>query len=132
MADSGCVAVLLPGAFVTLGETQRPPVAAFREHGVPMSIATDCNPGTSPLNSLREAMGLASRVFGLTPEECLAATTREAAKALGLAYDRGTLETGKRADIAVWDVNHPRDLSYWLGASPLERLYIEGRRVALT
>ncbi len=132
MADSGCVAVLLPGAFVTLGETQRPPVAAFRKHGVPMSIATDCNPGTSPLNSLREAMALASRVFGLTPEECLAGTTREAAKALGLAYDRGTLETDKRADIAVWEVGHPRDLSYWLGASPLESLYIQGRIVTLS
>ena len=96
MAGSGTVAVLLPGAYLTLNETQLPPVAALRQHGVPIAVATDCNPGTSPLLSLREAMALASRVFGLTPAECLAGTTREAARALGLGEDRGTLETGKR------------------------------------
>ena len=132
MAESGSVAVLLPGAFITLNETQRPPVAELRQRGVPIAIATDCNPGTSPLNSLREAMALASRVFGLTPEECLAGVTREAALALGLAADRGTLEPGKRADIAIWDVHHPRDLSYWLGVSPLAGLLIAGRNVSLT
>ena len=79
-----------------------------------------------------EAMALASRVFKLTPEECLAGATREAAAALGLAADRGTLEIGKRADIAIWDVNHPRDLSYWLGHSPLAGLFIAGRDVTLT
>jgi len=127
LADAGTVAVLLPGAYLTLGETQPPPVAALRDAGVPMAVATDCNPGTSPLKSLRTAMGLASRQFGLTPEECLAGATREAARALGLAHDRGTLEQGKRADIAIWDVGHPRELAYWLGGSPLSDLLIAGR-----
>ena len=132
MAEAGTVAVLLPGAFLTLNETQRPPVAGLRENSVPMAVATDCNPGTSPLTSLCEAMALASRVFGLTPEECLAGTTREAARALDLEADRGTLETGKRADLAVWDISHPRDLSYWLGSSPLSGLLVAGRDVSLT
>ena len=132
LAAAGSVAVLLPGAYVTLNETQQPPVRALREQGVPIAVATDCNPGTSPLNSLREAMALASRVFGLTPLECLAGTTREAATALGLAADRGTLQIGKRADIAAWDVGHPRELSYWLGKSQLEGLLIAGRDVTLT
>ena len=127
LAQSGTVAVLLPGAFLTLGETQRPPVADLRDEGVPIAIATDCNPGTSPLVSLREAMALASRVFQLTPEECLAGVTREAARALGLSDDRGTLETGKRADIAIWDITHPRELSYWLGVRQLAGLLINGR-----
>ena len=131
LAAAGSTAVLLPGAFVTLDESRKPPVAALRECGVPIAVATDCNPGTSPLVSLREAMALASRVFGLTPEECLAGTTREAATALGLGADRGTLESGKRADIAIWDVDHPRSLSYWLGVSPLAGLLIAGRDVSL-
>ena len=124
MAKTGAVAVLLPGAFLTLGETQRPPVAALRSNGVPIAIASDCNPGTSPICSLRTAMMLASRLFGLTPLECLAGTTREAARALGLADDRGTLEVGKRADIAVWDVGHPRELTYWLGTPQLAELFL--------
>ena len=132
LSASGSVAVLLPGAYVTLNETQQPPVQSLRDHGVPMAVATDCNPGTSPLTSLREAMALASRVFGLTPEECLAGATREAARALGLAEDRGSLETGKRADLVIWDVSHPRDLSYWLGSTPLAGLLIAGRDVTLT
>lgn len=127
LANSGTVAVLLPGAFLTLGETQHPPVADLRREGVPIAIATDCNPGTSPLCSLREAMALASRAFKLTPEECLAGVTREAARALGLGNDRGTLETGKRADIAIWDIGHPRELSYWLGVRQLSGLLIAGR-----
>jgi len=131
LARAGSVAVLLPGAYVTLNETQPPPVAGLREHGVPIAIATDCNPGTSPLCSLREAMALASRTFGLTPEECLAGATREAARALGLGADCGTLETGKRADIAIWDIDHPRDLSYWLGVQPLAGLLVAGRDVSL-
>jgi imidazolonepropionase len=126
LAQAGSVAVLLPGAFLTLGETQRPPVAQLRDEGVPIAIATDCNPGTSPLCSVREAMAIGCRVFQLTPEECLAGTTREAARALGLSDDRGTLETGKRADIAIWDINHPRELSYWLGVQPLARLLVNG------
>jgi imidazolonepropionase len=131
MATAGTAAVLLPGAFLTLNETQLPPIAALRDHGVPMAIATDCNPGTSPLTSVREAMALASRLFRLTPEECLAGTTREAALALGL-HDRGTVTAGMRADLAVWDVNHPRDLGYWLGRNPLAHLFIGGRGVSLT
>lgn len=118
LAESGAVAVLLPGAFLTLGETQLPPIAAMREQEVPIAVATDCNPGTSPICSLRTAMMLAARQFRLTPEECLAGATRVAAKALGLD-DRGTLETGMRADIAIWDVSHPRELAYWVGTPQL-------------
>ncbi len=125
LAEAGSVAVLLPGAYLTLNETQQPPVAALREHGVPIAVATDCNPGTSPLLSMPAAMSLASRLFGLTPEECLVGTTRNAARALGL-NDRGTLEVGKRADIAIWRVNHPRDLSYWVGSNPLDSLIVGG------
>jgi imidazolonepropionase len=127
MAASGTVAVLLPGAYVTLGETRLPPVESLREHRVPIAIATDCNPGTSPLCSMPEAMALASRLFRLTPAECLAGATREAARALGLLHDRGTIEAGKRADLAVWNIEHPRDLSYWLGRNPLELLFVEGQ-----
>lgn len=131
LAAAGTAAVLLPGAFLTLGETQRPPIAALREHAVPMAIATDCNPGTSPLTSLREAMALASRLFGLTPAEGLAGATREAAHALGLK-DRGIISSGMRADLAAWRIDHPRDLGYWLGRNSLAHLFIEGRSVSLT
>ncbi len=131
MAAAGTVAVLLPGAYVTLKETQQPPIAAMRSAGVAMAIATDCNPGTSPLLSVREAMALACRVFGLTPEEALAGATRVAALALGLDEDRGTLEVGKRADIAIWDVEHPRELAYWLGTRPLSDLLISGQAANL-
>ena len=131
MAGAGTTAVLLPGAFLTLNETQRPPVDALREHGVPMAVATDCNPGTSPLASVREAMALGARLFGLTPEECLAGTTRHAARALGLD-DRGSLQEGLRADLAVWDIAHPRDLSYWLGREPLTDLLIAGCGASLS
>jgi len=123
MADAGAVAVLLPGAFLTLGETQLPPIDAMREYAVPIAIATDCNPGTSPICSLRISMMLAARQFGLTPEECLAGTTREAARALGLD-DRGMLEPGKRADLAVWDVDHPRELAYWIGTPQLSEILL--------
>jgi imidazolonepropionase len=125
MVDAGTVAVLLPGAFLTLGETQLPPIDVMRECGVPMAIASDCNPGTSPICSLRIAMMLAARQFRMTPEECLAGTTRAAAHALGL-HDRGTLEVGKRADLAVWDVGHPRELAYWFGTPQLAELIIGG------
>ena len=123
MAASGAAAVLLPGAFLTLGETQLPPVAAMREHGVPIAVASDCNPGTSPICSIRTAMMLAARQFRLTPEECLAGVTRVAAQALGL-QDRGTLEPGKRADFAVWDISHPRELAYWFGTPQLSELLL--------
>tara|TARA_R110002096_G_scaffold21113_4_gene69024 strand:+ start:2733 stop:4004 length:1272 start_codon:yes stop_codon:yes gene_type:complete len=126
MAAAGSVAVLLPGAFLTLSETQLPPLAALRSHAVPIAIATDCNPGTSPICSLRTAMMLAARLFKLTPEECIAGTTREAARALGILGDRGTLETGKRADIAIWDIEHPRELAYWFGTPQLAELIIRG------
>ena len=129
LAEAGSVAVLLPGAFLTLGETQRPPVGLLRQLKVPIAIATDCNPGTSPVCSLRAAMNLATTLFRLTPEETLAGVTREAARALGLLHDRGTLETGKRADIAVWNIGHPRELSYWLGLNPLTDLFIGGREI---
>lgn len=131
MAGAGTAAVLLPGAFLTLNETQQPPVAELREHGVPIAIATDCNPGTSPLTSMQEAMALASRLFRLTPRECLAGATREAALALGIR-DRGVIAAGRRADLAVWDIDHPRDLAYWLGRNALENLFIAGRSVSLT
>lgn len=131
MRAAGTVAVLLPGAYVTLRETQQPPIAAMRLAGVAMAVATDCNPGTSPLLSVREAMALACRVFALTPEEALAGATRVAACALGLGDDRGTLEVGKRADIAIWDIRHPRDLCYWLGTQPLSDLLISGQAANL-
>jgi len=127
MAQSGTVAVLLPGAYVTLNQAHPPPIDVLREKKVPVCIATDCNPGTSPLCSLTEAMALASRLFGLTPEECLAGVTRHAARALGLEKDRGTLDIGKRADLAIWDIDHPHDLSYWLGTRSLSGLYVAGR-----
>lgn len=130
MAHAGTTAVLLPGAFLTLNETQCPPVDSLREFEVPIAVATDCNPGTSPLVSIREAMALSCRLFGLTPEESLAGATRHAAHALGLD-DRGCLEAGRRADLAVWNIDHPRDLSYWLGRDPLAGLFIAGRAVSL-
>ena len=126
MADAGTAAVLLPGAFLTLGETQLPPIDAMRDNEVRMAIGTDCNPGTSPICSLRASMNLASTLFRLTPEECLAGVTRNAAHALGLEKDRGTLEVGKRADLAVWDIGHPRELSYWMGLNQLTELLIAG------
>jgi imidazolonepropionase len=115
MAEAGTVAVLLPGAYATVGASQPPPVAAFRAHGVGMAVATDCNPGSSPLCSLLMAMNLACALFRLTPEEALAGVTREAARALGLAGRLGTLEAGKEASFAVWKIGHPRELAYWMG-----------------
>ncbi len=127
MADVGTTAVLLPGAFLTLGETQLPPLQAMRDMGIRMAIASDCNPGTSPICSLRAVMSLARALFLLTPEECLAGVTRNAAHALGLEKDRGTLESGKRADLAVWDIGHPRELSYWMGLNQLTELMVAGQ-----
>ena len=119
MAKSGTVAVLLPGAFYTLRETQMPPVGALREAGVPIALATDCNPGSSPLTSLLLTLNMGATLFRLTPEEALAGVTREAARALGLSDDLGTLETGKIADLAVWDVETPAELTYRIGFNPL-------------
>ncbi|MCE9521229.1 MAG: imidazolonepropionase [Alphaproteobacteria bacterium] len=116
MAKAGTVAVLLPGAFFTLRETKKPPVEALRRARVPIAVATDCNPGTSPVVSLITTMQMACTLFGLTAEEALAGTTRNAARALGLAAETGTLEVGKAADYAVWPIDHPCELSYWIGS----------------
>ena len=126
LADAGTVAVLLPGAFYTLRETQMPPVQAFREAGVAMAVATDLNPGSSPLGSLLLAMNMACTLFRLTPEEALAGTTRHAAKALGLR-DRGEIRQGLRADLAVWDVETPAELSYRIGTNPLQSRIFGGQ-----
>lgn len=121
MAKAGTVAVLLPGAFYTLRETKVPPVAALREAGVPIAIATDCNPGSSPLTSPLLAMNMACTLFRLTPEEALAGLTREAARALGLQGEVGTIAPGKRAELAIWNVTHPSELSYRIGLNPLHQ-----------
>ncbi len=126
MAQSGTIAVLLPGAYVCLAETRKPPIAAMRSQGVAMAVASDCNPGSSPLLSLRLAMALACVQFGLTPSEALRGATVNAAHALGL-NDRGRLAPGLRADLALWRLSEPSELSYWLGGSPLEGLWIGGR-----
>ena len=119
MAEADTVAVLLPGAFYTLRETQSPPVDLLRKHGVSMAISTDCNPGTSPLTSLLLTINMACTLFRLTPEEALSGVTRNAAKALGLA-DRGMLQKGLRADIAIWNAAHPAELAYRIGFNPLK------------
>jgi imidazolonepropionase len=115
MGKAGTVAVLLPGAYATVGAVRPPPVAWFRAYGVGMAVATDCNPGSSPMCSLLMAANLACALFRLTPEEALAGVTREAARALGLADRLGTIEIGKQANFALWRVGHPRELSYWMG-----------------
>ncbi len=127
MAASGTVAVLLPGAFYFLRETKLPPVGKLRAAGVAMAVATDCNPGTSPLTSPLMAMNMACTLFRLTPEEALAGMTREGARALGLLDEIGTLEVGKATDLAVWDVRSPAELSYWLGAPLLRERVFAGR-----
>jgi imidazolonepropionase len=119
IAKSGTVAVLLPGAFYMLRETQAPPVAAFRRYGARMALATDCNPGTSPLTSLLLAMNMGATLFRLTVEECLAGVTREAARALGRLPAIGTLERGKACDLAIWNIERPAELIYRLGFNPL-------------
>lgn len=119
MKEAGTVAVLLPGAFYFIKETQAPPVDLLRKHGVPMAVATDCNPGSSPLNSLLLAMNMTCTLFGLTPEEALAGATREGARALGLQDEVGTLEPGKWCDLAIWDVHEPAALAYSMGFNPV-------------
>jgi imidazolonepropionase len=125
MARAGTVAVLLPGAFYALRETKLPPVDALRSHGVPIAIATDCNPGTSPLLSLRLAANMACTLFRLTPEEALRGVTVNAARALGLS-DRGTLAVGKRADLVAWNVKQPAELCYWVGGGLVRQVWLGG------
>lgn len=129
LAAAGVTAVLLPGAFLTLRETRKPPVDLLRRHKVPMAVATDCNPGTSPMPSLLLAMNLSSTLFNLSSSEALAGATRNAAKALALK-DRGTVAPGMLADLAIWDITAPAELSYWLGHSSLRSRYIGGLRVS--
>lgn len=128
IAKSGTVAVLLPGAFYYLREKQAPPVAELRHHKVPIAIATDLNPGSSPVHSILTTMNMACVLFGLTPEEALLGTTVNAARALGLK-DRGAIATGQKADLALWDVERPGDLSYPLGFNPLKAVIKNGELV---
>lgn len=130
MARAGTVAVLLPGAFYTLRERQAPPVAALRAAGVKIALSTDCNPGTSPLTSLLLTLNMGATLFGLTVEECLAGATREAARALGLSGETGTLEAGKSADFAVWNATRPAELVYRIGFNPLHARIFKGREVS--
>jgi len=119
MAKAGTVATILPGAYYFIRETKKPPIDLFRRHGVKMAVATDSNPGTSPLTSLLLTMNMAATLFGMTVDECLAGVTREAARALGLLDSTGTLEAGKSADLAIWDIESPAELVYRMGFNPL-------------
>ncbi|WP_460448474.1 imidazolonepropionase [Alsobacter sp. SYSU BS001988] len=127
MARAGTVAMLLPGAFYFIRETRLPPVELFRRHGVAMALATDCNPGTSPLTSLLLTMNMGATLFRMTVDECLAGVTREAARALGRLDEVGSLEAGKSCDLAIWDVERPAELVYRMGFNPLHRRVWRGR-----
>jgi len=127
LAHAGTVAVLLPGAFYFLRETQKPPVDLLRKHGVPIAISSDSNPGTSPLTSLLLTMNMAATFFRLTVDECLLGVTRHAAKALGRLDQIGTLETGKSCDLAIWDIERPAELVYRIGYTPLHTRVWRGR-----
>jgi imidazolonepropionase len=126
MAAAGTVAVLLPGAFYALQEARKPPIALLRKHKVPMAVATDCNPGTSPLLSPTLAMNMACTLFGLTPEEAIAGMTINAARALGLAHSVGSIAAGKHADLAVWRIESLAELGYWIGLPGPERRIFDG------
>ena len=126
LAAAGSTAVILPGAFYTLRETQKPPVKLFRDHSVPMALATDANPGSSPLTSVLLAMNMGCTLFGMTPYEALAGVTKHAARALGLS-DTGMLRPGLRADLALWDVTHPAELAYRIGFNPLHHRIFGGQ-----
>ncbi|MHC2933054.1 imidazolonepropionase [Bradyrhizobium diazoefficiens] len=127
MAKAGTVAVLLPGAFYFIRETQKPPVESFRKHGVHMALASDCNPGSSPLTSLLLAMNMGATLFRMTVAECLAGVTREGAHALGVLDETGTLEAGKWCDLAIWDIERPAELVYRIGFNPLHRRVWRGQ-----
>ncbi|HEX8442277.1 MAG TPA: imidazolonepropionase [Allosphingosinicella sp.] len=126
MAEAGTVAVLLPGAYHALSETQRPPVDLLRSHGVPIAIGSDCNPGTSPVLSAPMMLNMACTLFRLTPEEALAGMTREGARALGLQDEIGTITPGKSADLCVWRVSGPAELAYWIGLPGPEKRIVAG------
>lgn len=126
MAKAGTVATLLPGAFYFIRETKKPPLDLFRRHGVKMALATDSNPGTSPLTSLLLTMNMAATLFSMTVEECLAGVTREAARALGILGETGTLEAGKFADLAIWNIERPAELVYRMGFNPLHARFRRG------
>jgi imidazolonepropionase len=132
MARAGTVAVVLPGAFYFIREHQIPPIAAMRRHGVPIALATDCNPGTSPLTSLLLTMNMGATLFRLTVDECIAAVTREAARALGLFEQTGSLDAGKSCDLAVWDIERPAELVYRMGFNPLHARVWRGAPDPLT
>ena len=126
-ASAGTLAVMLPGAFYFIRETKVPPIELFRRYGVPMAVGTDCNPGTAPLTSLLLAMNMAATLFRMTVAECIAGATREAARALGLIGETGTLEQGKWADLAIWDIESPAELVYRMGSNPLYARIWRGR-----
>ena len=127
MAPAGTVAVLLPGAFYVLREKQLPPVEAFRRHKAPIAIATDCNPGTSPITSLLLTMNMAATLFRLTVDECLAGVTREAARALGARATSARSRAGKACDLAIWNIERPAELVYRIGFNPLHARVWRGR-----
>ena len=129
LAHSGTVAVLLPGAFYYLGETQLPPIRTLRRLKVPMAVATDCNPGTSPVGSLLAMLNMACNLFRLTPEEALAGATSHAARALGLAADYGCIVPGMKADMAMWSIAEPAELAYGLGYNPCTQIVHNGKPV---
>ena len=127
MAEAGTVAVMLPGAYYFIRETHAPPIDLFRRHGVPLAVATDANPGTSPLTSILLATNMAATLFRMTVEECLLGVTRVAAQALGIASETGTLEAGKWADLAIWDIDIPAELVYRMGFTPLHQRIWRGQ-----
>ncbi len=129
MKDSGTVATLLPCAYYFLRDTKLPPVDKMRAADIPMAVATDCNPGTSPATSPLLAMNMACILFRLTPEEALAGMTRNAARALGIHRETGTIEVGKSADLAVWEIEEPSELAYWMGADLLLLRYLAGQQI---
>lgn len=129
ISQHGTVATLLPGAFYCLNETQKPPIVALRKHSVPIAVATDCNPGSSPVTSLLLSANMACNLFGLTAEEALRGITTNAAQALGLAESVGTLENGKRADLVVWDVESPAEIVYGVGHNPCHSVYRNGKQI---
>lgn len=127
MAKAGTVAVILPGAYYFIRETKKPPLDLFRSHGTKMALATDNNPGTSPLTSLLLTMNMGATLFAMTVDECIAGVTREAARALGLLHEAGTLEVGKWADLAIWDIDRPAELVYRMGFNPLHSRVWRGK-----